>query len=142
VRLGTAEFYACIEGLAEIEDSLVVHLEDEASGPGELYAFVALAPGAEIEHARTRIVAALRRELSPRHVPDHILSVPSIPRNAAGKRLEVPVKRILLGADPSLAAAEGTLATPGSLAPFSRLAAERREQREAMSDHAQLRDDP
>jgi acetoacetyl-CoA synthetase len=142
VRLGTAEFYACIEGLAEIEDSLVVHLEDEAGGPGQLYAFVALAPGGEIEHARARIAEALRRELSPRHVPDHILSVPSIPRNAAGKRLEVPVKRILLGADPSLAAAEATLATAGSLEPFVRLAAERREQREAMGDRAQLRDDP
>jgi acetoacetyl-CoA synthetase len=139
VRLGTAEFYACIEGLPEIEDSLVVHLEDGAGGPGELYAFVVLAPGASLEDARVRMTDALRRELSPRHVPDHVVRVPTIPRNAAHKKLEVPVKRILLGADPSLAAAQGTLAIAGSLEPFVHLAAERAAQR---SDLAQQRVDP
>jgi acetoacetyl-CoA synthetase len=127
VRLGTAEFYACIERLPEIADSLVVHLEDDAGGPGELYAFVALAPGVALDTARARMAETLRRELSPRHVPDHVVGVASIPRNAAGKKLEVPVKRILQGADPGAAAAEGTLVVAGSLDPFVRLAAERRD---------------
>jgi acetoacetyl-CoA synthetase len=126
VRLGTAEFYACLERLPEIEDSLVVHLEDPAGGAGELYAFVRLAPGAALDGAlRARIAKALRSELSPRHVPDHLLAVAVIPRNSAGKRLEVPVKRIMLGADPAAVTGEGTVVDPGSLVPFLELAAER-----------------
>jgi acetoacetyl-CoA synthetase len=126
VRLGTAEFYACLERIAEIEDTLVVHLEGAEGGAGELWLFLSLVDGAALdEDLRARIATALRRELSPRHVPDRIVAVTVIPRNTAGKRLEVPVKRILLGAGLGVAASEGTLAVPGSLREFQRLARER-----------------
>jgi acetoacetyl-CoA synthetase len=98
VRLGTAEFYAVVEELPEVADSLVVHLEDPQGGAGRLLLFVATAGDAALDDAlRDRIRAALRRELSPRHVPDAIKEVPAIPRTMTGKKLEKPIKQILLG---------------------------------------------
>ena len=127
MRLGTAEFYAVVEALPEVADSLVVHLEDDAGGPGELLLFVALAPGAALDEAlRSRIGGALRADLSPRHVPDAIEAVPAIPRTLSGKKLEVPVKRILLGQPAETTASRDALADPTSLAPFEALAAARR----------------
>ncbi|MEO8272761.1 MAG: acetoacetate--CoA ligase [Chloroflexota bacterium] len=126
VRIGTAEFYGIVEALPEIADSLVVHLEDAGGGPGELLLFVVPREGVEVDDALRRgIAGALRNELSPRHVPDSILSVGAVPRTLSGKKLEVPVKRILLGAHPDLAASRDALADPGSLRPFEALARER-----------------
>jgi acetoacetyl-CoA synthetase len=126
VRIGTAEFYGVVESLPEIADSLVVHLEDDAGGPGELLLFVVTREGATLDEAlRRRIATELRTELSPRHVPDQIVAVPAVPRTLSGKKLEVPVKRILLGAHPDLAASKDALADPRSLAPFEALARDR-----------------
>jgi acetoacetyl-CoA synthetase len=126
VRLGTAEFYAVVEALPEVADSLVVHLEDGGGGSGELLLFVVPRDGVTVDDAfRARIATALRAELSPRHVPDAVLEVPAIPRTLSGKKLEVPVKRILLGQDPDTAASKDALADPRSLAPFEALAARR-----------------
>ncbi|PZR64660.1 MAG: acetoacetate--CoA ligase [Chloroflexi bacterium] len=120
VRIGTAEFYAAVEAFEEVTDSLVVHLE-----AGDLLIlFVALREGANLdEELRARISAELRRGLSPRHVPDRIHAVPAIPRTLSGKKLEVPVKRILTGTPPELAASRGSLADPNALDPFVALAA-------------------
>jgi len=122
VRMGTAELYSVVEALPEVADSLVVHLEDREGGPGRLVLFVAPAGGAPLDEAlRDRIRTALRTELSPRHVPDEIHEVPGVPRTLSGKKLEVPVKRILGGADPDRAASRGSLANPDVLdayAPF------------------------
>jgi acetoacetyl-CoA synthetase len=122
VRMGTAEFYAVVERFAEIADSLVVHVEDAGGGPGELWLFVVADgdPG-----LADRVRAALRRDLSPRHAPDHIVVVPSIPRTQSGKKLEVPVKRILSGVPASQALTLASVANPESLDPFLRLARER-----------------
>ena len=68
---------------------------------------------------RTRIATTLRRELSPRHVPDRIEAVPGIPRTLSGKKLEVPVKRILTGTPPDVAASRGSLANPETLDHFA-----------------------
>ena len=126
VRIGTAELYGIVEGLPEIADSLVVHLEDEAGGPGELLLFVVPRDGPTLDRdLEKRIAAVLRTELSPRHVPDQILAVPVIPRTLSGKKLEVPVKRILLGARPDEVASRDSLTDPGSLLPFETLARER-----------------
>jgi acetoacetyl-CoA synthetase len=123
VRLGTGEFYALVEELPEVADALVVHLEDSGGGVGELLLFVVPTPGAVIDaSARARIAASLRRELSPRHVPDEIVSVPAIPRTLTGKKLEVPVKRILQGEPPDTVASRHSLAAPEALDPFIALA--------------------
>jgi acetoacetyl-CoA synthetase len=119
VRVGTAEFYAVVEGLPEIADSLVVHLD----AGDRLLLFVALRDeGALTDALRARIGGELRSALSPRHVPDEILAVPAIPRTLSGKKLEVPVKRILTGTPADEAASRGSLADPTSLDPFVELA--------------------
>jgi acetoacetyl-CoA synthetase len=126
VRLGTAEFYSVVEGLDEVADSVVVHLEDPAGGAGELLLFVVLAPGRVLDEAlRRKLVSELRSALSPRHVPDEIYQVNAVPRTLSAKKLEVPVKKILTGTPVDRAAAKGALANPESLAAFEELARER-----------------
>jgi acetoacetyl-CoA synthetase len=77
------------------------------------------------DELRGRISTALRSELSPRHVPDRIQAVPAVPRTLSGKKLEVPVKRILLGAAADVAASRDSLADPRALQPFEALARDR-----------------
>ncbi len=125
VRMGTAEFYNVVEALPEVTDSLVVHLEDPGGGPGELWLFV-VAPGVDPAGLVERLRAEVRTRLSPRHVPDHVVVVDAVPRTLTGKKLEVPVKRILAGADPATVASLSSVANPESLDPFVDLAAERR----------------
>ncbi|MFC9974232.1 acetoacetate--CoA ligase [Spirillospora sp. NPDC127200] len=116
VRLGTADFYAVVEELDEIGDSLVVHLEDD----DELLLFVVLRPGRVLDGGlRRKLAGALRAALSPRHVPDTVAAVPAVPRNRTGKKLEVPVKRILLGARPQDVIGSDVLADPASLDAFT-----------------------
>ena len=127
VRLGTAEFYRVVEELDEVLDSLVVHLEDPAGGNGELVLYVVLRPGLRLDDTlRRTIAAALRTALSPRHVPDTVVAVSAVPRNRTGKKLELPVKRILLGADPDAVLGRDTVADPASIAPFTAHARDRR----------------
>ncbi len=127
VRMGTAEFYSVVESLPEIADSLVVHLDDPAGGTEELLLFVVLAEGVELDDAlRKRLAGELRRNLSPRHVPDEIVSVVAVPRTLSGKKLEVPVKRILEGRPVDEAASTGALADPVSLQAFVEFARARR----------------
>ena len=123
VRLGTSDFYAVVEALPEVDDSLVVHLAggDEEATTGELVLFLRLADGAELtDELRGRIATALRTDLSPRHVPDRIEAEPAVPRTLSGKKLEVPVKRILEGAPPDVAASRDSLVEPGALDWFVR----------------------
>jgi acetoacetyl-CoA synthetase len=120
VRMGTGEFYEVVEELDEVLDSLVVHLEDREGGAGELLLFVVLREGAELDdELRARIGRALRSELSPRHVPDTIHAVPAIPRTLTGKKLELPVKRMLLGVAAERVASRDALADPGAIDAFA-----------------------
>ena len=104
--------------MPEIVDSVVVHLEDTSGdvGPGELILFVACAEGVALDAELVgRIKVVLRTELSPRHVPDVIDAVPMIPRTLSGKKLEVPIKRMLLGMPAEQAASKDSLANPVAL---------------------------
>ncbi len=126
VRLGTAEFYRVVEELDEVTDSLVVHLEDPSGGNGELLLFVTLRDGLELDDdLRDRIRKELRTALSPRHVPDAVADVPAVPRNLTGKKLELPVKRILQGAALEDVASRDALAVPTSLDVYVEMAASR-----------------
>ncbi|RZU52168.1 acetoacetyl-CoA synthetase [Krasilnikovia cinnamomea] len=126
VRLGTSEFYSVVEGLPEVVDSVVVHLERAGDPNGELLLFVVLADGVELDEAmRGRIRGELRKSLSPRHVPDEIHQVRAVPRTLSAKKLEVPVKRILTGTPVESAAAKGALVNPESLEAFAQLAKDR-----------------
>jgi acetoacetyl-CoA synthetase len=120
VRIGTAEFYAVVESLPEVADSLVVHLDADDD---RLLLFLVLRDAESLTDAlRERLVAELRRTLSPRHVPDEIIAVPLIPRTLSGKKLEVPVKRILTGTPADVAASRGSLADPTALDAFAEMA--------------------
>jgi acetoacetyl-CoA synthetase len=115
VRMGTAEFYRVVEGLDEVVDSLVVDVSDPG-GEGRLLLFVVLRPGAELDDdLERRIRAAVRSDLSPRHVPDRIAAIAEVPRTLSGKKLEVPVKRMLTGVPLEQAVSEGALANPGAV---------------------------
>ncbi|MDP9165592.1 MAG: acetoacetate--CoA ligase [Actinomycetota bacterium] len=98
VRMGSAEIYNAVEGMPEVEDCLVVGVELDDGGYW-MPLFVACAGGVEFgDDLKARIVDAVRTGASPRHVPDDVIAVPGIPRTMTGKRLEIPIKRILLGA--------------------------------------------
>ncbi len=119
VRIGTAELYAVVESVPGVADSLVIHLEDPEGGPGRLMLFVVTDAGHPFDEALAgRIREALRSELSPRHVPDSIQAVPEIPKTLSGKKLEVPVKRILSGEPASAVLEPGALANPEALQVF------------------------
>jgi len=121
VRMGTAEFYTVVEGLDEVLDSLVIDTTVAAAAgrdDGELLCFVVLAAGVALADVEPRLRAALRENLSPRHVPNRFIQVDEVPRTLNGKKCEVPVKKILAGLDPSKAVSAGALRNPDSLAPF------------------------
>jgi acetoacetyl-CoA synthetase len=124
VRMGTSEFYRAVEAFAEVGDSLVVDT-GRLGAEGRLILFVLPAEGTELDDdLRNRIRAALRAQLSPRHVPDEIHQVPGIPRTLSGKKLEVPVRKILHGTDPERAADPNALADPDVLRYFGRFQGE------------------
>lgn len=118
VRMGTSEFYRVVDTLPEIVDSLVI--DTGALGKeGELWLFVVLAAGCELdEELDGRLRRTLRREISPRHVPDEIRTVPGVPMTLSGKKLEVPIRKLLAGVPEEKALKRGTLANPECLEPL------------------------
>jgi len=115
VRIGTAEIYRSLANLPEVEDSLIVNL-DLPGGKFFMPLFVKLRPGHTLDEPTVeKIRATLRREYSPRHVPDRIFAVEEIPVTLTGKKLEVPVRRILSGVPVEKAANRDAVANPGSL---------------------------
>jgi len=122
VRIGTSEIYRVVEAVDGVDDSLIVHLEDSDGGAGRLVLFVALHDGVDVETVVDPIRAALRSDLSPRHVPDEIHSLSSIPTTLSGKKLELPVKKILRGSEPDTVASRGALKNPDSLDDVARVA--------------------
>ncbi|HME19299.1 MAG TPA: acetoacetate--CoA ligase [Nitrososphaerales archaeon] len=122
VRIGTSEIYRAVESLPEVAECLAIGLE----GPGEeqeMVLFVVPAKGGRVDEAlKGRIREKVKLDLSPRHVPDRIVEVPSVPHTLSGKKLEIPVKKVFMGVEPEKAANLGSLANPESLEYFSRLA--------------------
>jgi acetoacetyl-CoA synthetase len=124
VRMGTSEIYRAAGAVNEVLDALVVDVPRGGAGR-ELWMvlFVALAPGAVLDdELKAQIKRRIREDCSPRHVPNEVLQVEEIPRTLSGKVLEVPVKRILMGAPPHEAASVDSLANPASLDYFVELA--------------------
>ena len=112
--MGTADLYAVIEGFDEVVDSLVVDTTALGSTEeGALLCFLVLADGVSLVDVEPSLRTALRKELSPRHVPDRFVLVDEVPRTLSGKKCEVPVKRILAGVDPEKAVSRGALKQPG-----------------------------
>jgi acetoacetyl-CoA synthetase len=115
VRIGTAEIYRTLDQLEEIDDSLIVNL-DLPDGGFYMPLFVALRRGLRLDEAlERRIRDRLRHDYTPRHVPDKIIQVPAIPTTLTGKKLEVPVRKILVGVPAETAANRNAMANPEAL---------------------------
>jgi acetoacetyl-CoA synthetase len=120
IRMGTAEIYRAVLALDEVLDALVVDVD------GWMPLFVVLREGAVLDDELVgRIVARVREDCSPRHVPNEVHAVAEIPRTLSGKALEIPVKRILQGVDPAKAASRDSLRDPAALDWFAAFAARR-----------------
>jgi acetoacetyl-CoA synthetase len=118
VRIGTAEIYRVVEDDPAVLTSLVVNL-DLPGGGFLMPLFVVLRPGEELTpELDARLRRRLREEYSPRHVPDRIVAVRAVPLTRSGKKMEVPVRRLLLGADPSSVADPHAMADPDALADY------------------------
>jgi acetoacetyl-CoA synthetase len=118
VRIGTAEIYQAVEQVEDVTDSLVVCLE-KADGSFFMPLFVVMRPGVELsDQIQQEIRSQLRTRYSPRHVPDKIFSVSEIPYTISGKKMEAPVKKILMGTDPDKAASRDTMRNPQALNEF------------------------
>jgi acetoacetyl-CoA synthetase len=130
VRMGTSEIYRAASAVEEVVDALVVDIPSrrgtgtDAHQPElQMWLFVVLSPGTQLDDARVdAIKRRIREDCSPRHVPDRVLQIEEVPRTLSGKALEVPVKRILMGAEPGETASVDSLANPKALDYFVRLA--------------------
>ncbi|MGW6919439.1 acetoacetate--CoA ligase [Kitasatospora sp. NPDC054939] len=126
VRMGSSDIYEVVERLPEIAESLVIGLE-EPDGGYWMPLFVVLAPGAALDDALVgRIRTSLRTELSPRHVPDEVIVVDGLPHTLTGKRIEVPVKRLLSGTPLEQAVNPGSVDNLDHLRFFEQLGRSRR----------------
>jgi acetoacetyl-CoA synthetase len=122
IRMGTSEIYRAIESIPEVIDSLVVDLE-LLGRQSYMPLFVVLSEEIPLDDELAKeIKQKIRRDVSPRHVPDAIYDVSQIPYTLSGKKMEVPVKRILLGEDPEKAANPGAMRNPESIQFFVDLA--------------------
>ncbi|KOC20016.1 acetoacetyl-CoA synthetase [Comamonas testosteroni] len=125
IRMGTAEIYRVVEELPEVRDSLVVDLE-YLGRPSFMPLFVVLQPGFELDDAlRERICAQIRTKASARHVPNEVLQISEVPYTLSGKKMEVPVRKLLLGASLGQVASPDAMRNPASLDFFVTYAYER-----------------
>jgi acetoacetyl-CoA synthetase len=122
VRMGTAELYRAVEAQPEVLDSLVVDLE-YLGRPSWMPLFLVLREGQALDDALVaRLKAAIRSALSPRHVPDAFYAVPAVPRTLSGKKMELPVKKLLLGTPPEQVLKRDAMANAESIDWFVALA--------------------
>lgn len=122
IRMGSSEIYSAVEDLPEVIDSLVLGYEPPEGGY-YMPLFVVLEEGLELDEAlKKKINTKIRTTLSPRHVPDAIYSVPDIPKTLNNKKLEVPVKKILMGMEPEKAVNVDSMANPEVIGYFVELA--------------------
>jgi acetoacetyl-CoA synthetase len=130
LRLGSSEIYRAVEALDEVMDSLVIDLEF-LGRDSFMPLFVVLAPGVTLDAAlKDRIKGAIRTAVSARFVPDEIVQIAEVPRTLSGKKLEVPVKKLLLGGDPGKVVNRDSMANPASFDIFVAYAKARRENEE------------
>ena len=112
IRMGSSEIYRVVEDIPQVLDSLIIGVE-RAGGAYYMPLFVVLQPGVELDDAlKTTIRNKIRANLSPHHVPDEIIAIPEVPRTLNGKKLEVPVKKLFMGASLEKAISVDSMSNP------------------------------
>ncbi len=125
IRMGTAEIYRVVEELPQVKDSLVVDLE-YLGRPSWMPLFVVLQPGVALDDELVATIKTqIRQKASARHVPDEVVEIADVPRTLTGKKMELPIRKLLLGADVASVANPEAMANPGSMAFFVDFAARR-----------------
>ena len=125
IRMGTAELYRAVEALPEVLDSLVVDLE-YLGRESWMPLFVVLRDGHVLDETLVaRINGEIRKALSARHVPNDVFAIASVPRTLSGKKLELPVKKLLMGQPLEKVVNRDAMANPESMAWFVALAEKR-----------------
>ena len=114
VRIGSSEIYKVVNQLPEVQDSLVIHLKDENSDRLILFVKTKIF----IENDTIKII--IRNKCSPRHVPDEIFNIPEIPYTISGKKIETPIKRILMGAEVDKVISKDSLRNPTAIDYFKK----------------------
>jgi acetoacetyl-CoA synthetase len=136
VRMGSADIYTAVEVLPEVATSLVIGAE-LADGAYYMPLFIVTEPGCQLDEELTaRIRKAIRDNVSPRHVPDDIVAAPGVPTTRTGKRLEVPIKKLLQGAPAASAVNRATVADLDILDWYVGFAARFREALDATRDQS------
>jgi acetoacetyl-CoA synthetase len=138
IRMGTSEIYRVIESLPEVLDSLVVDLE-YLGRESYMPLFVVLRPGSVLDDSLTsRIKNNIRASLSARHVPDEIIVVQDIPRTLSGKKMELPVKKLLLGMPVEQIASRDAMSNPECLTFYQYFAQQRALDHSALGTEASI----
>jgi acetoacetyl-CoA synthetase len=118
VRMGTSEIYQVVESFDEVVDSLVIDLE-ALGRESYMPMFVVLREGVTLDdNLKQRITRKIREDISPRHVPNDILAIEQVPYTLSGKKMEVPIRKILLGQSVEQAAKRGAMRNPESIKYF------------------------
>jgi acetoacetyl-CoA synthetase len=125
IRMGTSELYRVVEAFDEVADSLVIDLEYLGRESFMALFVVPRAPHGLTDDLKRRLLEAIRTQLSARHVPNDVFAIAEVPRTISGKKLEVPVKKILLGQPPERACNRSAMANPQSIDWFVGFAAQR-----------------
>jgi acetoacetyl-CoA synthetase len=122
IRMGSSEIYRVVESIPEVLDSLIVGVE-LPHGKYYMPLFVVLREGVELdEDLKRRIKESLRSNVSPHHVPDEILVIPDVPRTLSGKKLEVPIKKLLMGVPTEKAVSTDAMSNPHAISYFAEVA--------------------
>ena len=125
IRIGTAEIYAVLDQMEGVKDSLIVNLEQEGSDDF-MPLYVVLNQRVDLDDVTSKIKQELKTRCSPRHVPDEVIQVPAIPYTLSGKKMEIPVKKALMGMDVSKAMNRDTMKNPKAMEVFIKLGKDNR----------------
>ena len=124
IRIGTSEIYRAVDKIQEVEDSLIINLELE-EGKHYMPLFVKMKQGFQLsEDIKLKINSQLKKEYSPRHVPDEIIVVNDIPYTISGKKMEAPIKKILMNMPIEKSINFDTMKNPESVGFFIKFASE------------------
>ncbi|MDZ4082998.1 MAG: acetoacetate--CoA ligase [Bdellovibrionales bacterium] len=125
IRMGTGELYRAVESAAEVLDSLVIDFE-YLGRESYMPLFVVLKPGLTLDDAlKNKLKDLIKKNLTPKHVPSEILQVPAVPRTLSGKKMELPIKKILMGEAPAKVLNRDAMSNPSSVAWFEDFAKQR-----------------